>query len=132
MVYYTIENDIIWTINTNPDCYRNKVPMHNIIKNKTVILPPFYGISEGRLIYYKLVGNTLNTNKVFKEFFIRYLTKEDYYNLNNGLPIFILDYKYHLRFNTITDNTTMETIDNIENIDKYQHKNPCLIIDYEK
>lgn len=129
MTYYTIKDNMIWTLVNELNCYITKLPMHNIIKNKTVILPPFYGISNGKLVYYKLVGNTINNNKEVHEIFIRYLTKEDYDNLNNGLPIFILDHRYNLSFNCVRDNITSKIIDDEVNKHKYEHYLKCLVIE---
>lgn len=129
MTYYTIEDNMIWTLVNEPDCYIAKLPMHNIIKIKTVVLPPFYGISNGKLVYYKLVSNTINNNKEVREIFIRHLTKEDYDNLNNGLPIFILDHRYNLSFNCVRDNITSKIIDNEINKHKYEHYLKCLVIE---
>lgn len=129
MTYYTIENNMIWTLVNEPNCYITKLPMHNIIKNKTVVLPPFYGISNGKLVYRKLIGNTINNNKEVREIFIRHLTKEDYDNLNNGLPIFILDHRYNLSFNCVRDNITSKMIDDEINKHKYEYYLKCLVIE---
>ena len=128
MTYYTIEDNMIWTLVNDSDCYIYKLPMHNMIKNRTVILPPFYGISNGKLVYYKLINNTINNNKEVRELFIRHLSKEDYDNLNNGKPIFILDYRYNLNFNCIRDNITSKIIDDEINKYKYEYVLKCLII----
>lgn len=114
---YIIENDWIYTKVNDTHSYLDRIPMHNI--NTKVLLPAFYGISEGKLVYYKLTKNTINNNKEIQKIFIRNIENYDYQLLKKGKPISILNHNYRIDYGCIRDNTTNKIIRYLTDDDEY-------------